>query len=86
MKLCLFAVALVLCTMVSAQDSTTNKFGKGITILAKDQSFKMKFSTRFQTLYEGTLNLDSDNWSDKLLIRRARFKFEGFVYDPKGGV
>jgi len=83
MKLYLFIVSILICGLATAQDTSNNKFGKGITIQAKDQSFKMKFSTRFQTLYEGKLNLDSDDWSDKLLIRRARLKFEGFVYDPK---
>lgn len=66
-----------------AQDTTSNSFGKGIRLVAQDSSFSMKFSTRFQTLYDGSLNLETDEWDDKLLIRRARIKFEGFAYDPR---
>ena len=66
-----------------AQDATSNKFGKGITVVAQDSSFSMKFSTRFQTLYDGKLTIDDNSWSDKILIRRARLKFDGFAYSPK---
>ncbi|UII34482.1 OprO/OprP family phosphate-selective porin [Fulvivirga ulvae] len=66
-----------------AQDTTSNSFGKGIQIVAKDSSFSMKFSTRFQTLYDGGLNLETDKWNDQLMIRRARLKFDGFAYDPR---
>ena len=57
--------------------------GKGIKYLAKDSSFSVKFNTRFQSLYEGTLNTKTNEWSDKLLTRRYRLKFGGFVYNPK---
>lgn len=66
-----------------SQDLTTNKFGKGLKVIAKDSSFSLKFGTRFQTLYEGKLNTETNDWSDKFLIRRARLKFEGFAYDPR---
>ncbi len=64
------------------QDKTKNKFGKGITIAAQDSSFSMKFSTRIQTLYEGQYNTATGDYSDRMQIRRARLKFDGFVYDP----
>ncbi len=73
---------LSLTASISAQDITNNKFGKGLQIIGADSSFSMKFSTRFQTLYLGELNLDSDEWSDRFLVRRARLKFDGFVHDP----
>jgi len=80
-------VCLGLCLWLSvpevmAQDSTKNKFGKGIQIVAQDSSFSMKFSTRFQSLYVGTYNYDTKNYNDGFLIRRARLKFDGFVYHP----
>jgi len=68
---------------INAQDTTGNIFGKGISIIALDSSFSMKFSARFQTLYEGTLNTESNHWNDKFLTRRARLKFDGFAYSPK---
>ena len=43
----------------------------------------MKFSTRFQTLYVGKLNLETDDYSDQLLVRRARLKFDGYAFSPK---
>ena len=66
-----------------SQERTNNKFGKGIQAVAQDLSFYMKFGMRFQTLYDGSLNLTSNEWSDKFMIRRARLKFEGFAYSPK---
>ncbi|MBL6449682.1 FmdC precursor [Fulvivirga sp. 29W222] len=83
-KLKYVLLALFIFPLLSyAQDTTSNSFGKGIKIAAKDSSFYMKFSTRFQTLYDGNLNLETDEWTDKMLIRRARLKFEGFAYDPR---
>lgn len=65
-----------------AQDRTSNKFGKGITIVAQDSSFSMKFSTRIQSLYEGQYDTGTDEYTDGFQIRRARLKFDGFVYHP----
>lgn len=73
---------IFLSTSLSGQDTSNNKFGKGLQIVGADSSFSMKFSTRFQTLYQGELNLDNDEWSDRILVRRARLKFDGFVYNP----
>jgi phosphate-selective porin OprO and OprP len=83
MRLALLFLLLTSFELITAQDFTDNKFGKGIRITAKDSSFSMKLGARFQTLYEGIYNEDSEEWSDKLLIRRARLKFEGFAYSPK---
>lgn len=78
----LFFFMICITMGLSAQDITKNKFGKGLQIVGSDSSFSMKFSTRFQTLYLGELDLDSDEWSDRFLVRRARLKFDGFVYNP----
>ena len=68
---------------LQAQNISKNKFGKGIKIMAKDSSFNMKASMRFQTLYNGELNLETDEYNDNVMIRRARLKFNGFVHNPK---
>lgn len=64
------------------QEKIGSKFGKGLQFVAADSSFYLKFGTRIQTLYQGELNLDNDNYDDNILIRRARLKFEGFAYTP----
>ena len=69
-------------TIVRSQDTSNNKFGKGLQIVGADSSFSMKFSTRFQTLYQGEYDLDAKDWNDRLLVRRARLKFDGFVHHP----
>jgi phosphate-selective porin OprO and OprP len=69
-----------------AQDDTSNKFGKGIGIVAADSSFSMKFSTRIQTLFIAEMADDAEGLEDvstNWLIRRARLKFGGFAYTPK---
>lgn len=66
-----------------AQPFVQAKFGKGIQVVAQDSSFSMKFSTRFQTLYSGSFNTENENYDDRLLIRRARLKFDGFAYSPR---
>jgi hypothetical protein len=69
----------------SNQDTTWNKFGKGITIVADDNSFKMKFSTRFQQLFivEMPENGSSKDIYSNFLIRRARLKFDGHAFSPR---
>jgi hypothetical protein len=66
-----------------AQDKTNNRFGKGIRVTAADSSFSMKFGVRMQSLYDGQLNLASDEYEDGFQVRRFRLKFDGFVYSPK---
>ncbi len=65
-----------------AQPYVEAKFGKGLKVTAADSSFSLKISPRFQTMYEGNLNLDNNAWEEKLIIRRARLKLEGFALDP----
>jgi len=66
-----------------AQDITNNTFGKGLKIVAKDSSMALKFGLRFSTLYEGFYLPETNDYTDNLLIRRFRLKFDGFVYSPK---
>ncbi len=79
----IFSTFLLMVTTVLSQDITKNKFGKGISIVAKDSSFTMKFSTRMQTLYEGQLNTTTNDYSDGMQVRRFRLKFDGTVYSPR---
>ena len=62
-------------------------FGKGIRVIAKDSSFSMKFSTRFQSLMAVELPLQANGKlgeaKSNFMIRRFRLKFDGFVYNPK---
>ncbi|WP_421977034.1 porin [Roseivirga seohaensis] len=67
---------------LNGQDKSSNSFGKGLQVVASDSSFSMKFGLRFQSLYQGSLNVVSEKWSDQFLIRRARMKFDGFAYHP----
>ncbi|HEY1024011.1 MAG TPA: porin [Sphingobacteriaceae bacterium] len=66
-----------------AQVSVPDKYGKGIRFVAADSSFSTRISARLQTLYTGAYDLDSDDYSDGISIRRLRLKFEGFAFDPK---
>ena len=76
----MFICCLFLTLNVKAQIEST--FGKGLNAVAKDSSFSLKFSTRFQTLYQGNYSIDNKSYDDRFLIRRYRLKFDGFVYDP----
>jgi phosphate-selective porin OprO and OprP len=80
-----FIVLFSLFTIGATQAQTINKskFGKGLQFIAADSSFSMKFQTRFQMLYVGGSNPTDNEWDDQFLIRRARLKFGGFVYDPR---
>lgn len=68
---------------VHSQDVTKNEFGKGITIIAADSSFSLKFSARIQSLYEVELNPSTGEYQDGFQIRRSRLKFDGFAYSQK---
>lgn len=68
---------------VQSQDMSNNQFSKGLRILAKDSSFYLKAGIRFQTLYNGELNLETDEYDDNIMTRRYRLKFDGFAYNPR---
>lgn len=67
---------------LSAQNTVKNSLGEGLTFTAQDSSFSVNMGFRFQTLYQGQLNLKENSWGDRFMIRRSRLKFNGFVYDP----
>lgn len=71
-----------------AQDITSNSFGDGIlNIVAKDSSYSVNFTARFQTLFTTNWDFPDDtelkNGKSAFLLRRARMKFDGFAYSPK---
>ncbi|WP_421763300.1 porin [Ekhidna sp.] len=67
---------------VHAQDPVSTSWGKRLNLIAKDSTFALKFGFRFQTLYDGRYNLDTDTYEDALLVRRSRLKFDGWAIDP----
>ena len=70
-------------TPAVSQNVLYKSFGDGLRVMAKDSTFSLKMGFRFQTRYAGVLNLETDNWTDQMLIRRARLKFDGFAFSPK---
>lgn len=77
-----FAGILLLSAGAQGQTAVPEKAGKGISFVAADSSFAVKMNGRIQNLYAGELNLQDDSYSDRLSIRRARLKFEGFAFSP----
>lgn len=83
-KKILFVAVIVTFSLSSySQDISKSKFGKGITIVAADSSFSMKFGFRIQSLYQVATNLENGDYEDGFQIRRSRIKFDGFAYSPK---
>ena len=71
-----------------AQDTTNNKFGKGLYhVVAKDNSYSMKFAFRIQSLFMGEWGLNDStgigSGSSQFLVRRARLKFGGHAFSTK---
>ena len=75
--------SLLVSTESESQSVNYSTFGKGLQFIAKDSSFYLKFRFRFQTLYSGNYNLETNEYSDNIQIRRARLKFDGFVLNPR---
>ena len=65
---------------VVAQTAEVNTLGKGISFAPEDNSYSLKLGMRFQSLYVGDYNLDTDEYTDQMLIRRARLKLSGHIY------
>ena len=81
-----FIVLLFIASVYSAssQDITNNRFGKGlINVFAKDSSWSSKVAFRYQTRYEGNLDLEDSDYSGRAFVRRARIKGNGFAFSPK---
>ncbi|MEJ5963009.1 porin [Pedobacter immunditicola] len=77
------AVVFLRADVANAQNEPSSKLGKGIAYVAADSSFSIKFSPTIQVRYQGEDNPASGNWDDRIMIRRARLKFEGFAYSPR---
>lgn len=78
----LFLVTAVSCPLFS-QNIYDGSFGDGIEVKTNDSTFLMKFSFRFQTLYQGESNQSTGAYNESLLIRRSRLKFDGYAVNPK---
>ncbi|NNE78014.1 MAG: porin [Pricia sp.] len=88
-------LAFVLILLVSfasftaySQESNAPAFGDGLfNLIGKDSSWSMKIGTRMQILAISNWDEDFDgsliNPQQNFLVRRARLKFDGFVYSPK---
>ena len=72
---------------INAQSLNEQSFGKGlINFTAADSSFTVKFAPRIQTRFQSAWNHDGNNYGDaeyNFLVRRARFKFDGWAFSPK---
>lgn len=77
-----FALSII-CFVTFAQGNQENTLGKGIRFEAEDKSSSIQFNTRVQMLYEGFYTHYSNNYIDRMCIRRARIKFNGYVFSPK---
>lgn len=87
-KIKLTLISLFITSFAFAQDTTNNKFGKGFyNVVAKDNSYSMKFAVRMQSLYVGEWNINDSSGigagDSQFLIRRARLKFGGHAYSPR---
>ncbi len=84
-KICILILScsLLIVTKSVSQSVNYSTFGEGLQFIAKDSSFYLKFRFRFQTLYSGNYNLETDQYTDNVQIRRARLKFDGFVLNPR---
>ena len=74
---------LAMSNSLIGQQVIESTFGKGVTVVAADESFSMKFNARVQSLFITEVpgmdfNAVETNW----LIRRSRLKFSGFAHHP----
>ena len=87
-KFIYLCIASCFSTLVVAQEVVQNSFGNGFyNVIAADSSYSMKLAARMQSLYIADWDVnDSEgihNGGSQFLIRRARLKFGGFVFNPK---
>lgn len=83
----LFFLALLIWTGSTAQEIRTPKFGHGILNLTdQDSTWSMKMGLHLQFQTSGEWEDPDFSFSEantSVLVRRARLKFDGFVYSPK---
>lgn len=84
------ALGLIICSFITsyAQETNAPEFGKGLfNLVGKDSTWSARIATRMQFLSSTTWTENSNgDFTDpnfNTLIRRARLKFDGFVYSPK---
>ena len=87
-KFIYLCLATCFSTLLFGQEVVNNSFGNGFyNVIAADSSYSMKLATRMQSLYIADWDVnDTDgihNGGSQFLIRRARLKFGGFVFNPK---
>ncbi|XOV93423.1 MAG: porin [Bacteroidota bacterium] len=83
-RLKLAVVLYSLTGILFAQNPSKVTFGKGMSLMAEDSSVSMKFQFRMQHLFDLSQGLgDGDELKANFLVRRARLKFSGHVYNPK---
>jgi len=61
-----------------AQIKYDGVFGKGISFETNDESFGMTFTARVQPRWDFEYNLDTEYSYDRMTVKRARLKFDGF--------
>ncbi len=90
MKIRILKAGLFLFALTSsfAQETEAPAFGKGLfNLVGKDSTFTMKIATRMQFLGIASWQKEDGgglvNPESNYLVRRARLKFDGFVYSPK---
>ena len=85
-----FAIIMLCSFKLSAQQGVDQiSFGKGLlNYVAEDSSFSVKFAPRFQVRYYGTSDFTDDGLArvdHDFLVRRSRFKFDGWAVHPSIG-
>lgn len=84
---CIGLIAFMQTLTYSQTENNNTKFGKGIfNIIGKDSTWSMNFSARVQMLSEASWSATNDKLTNPMQdfsIRRSRFKFNGFAYNPK---
>lgn len=90
MKIRILTASLFLLAFTSsfAQVTEAPAFGKGLfNLVGKDSTFTMHIASRMQFLAIANWEKDADgglvNPESNFLVRRARLKFDGYVYTPK---
>ena len=74
---------LAISSPLIGQQTIESTFGKGVTVVAADESFSMKFNARVQSLFITEVpGMDFKAVETNWLIRRSRLKFSGFAHHP----
>lgn len=87
LRLTLLALFFFIFSIAHAQETDAPKFGNGIfNLKGKDSTWSIKIGMQMQFQGSGEWKKRDGEFSDSetnFLIRRARLKFDGFVYSPK---